>query len=165
MTLRCEILLNRWLSAGLSLSRSHHCVQSLSLCLYTGVTTLHRGTIPIATVLHSATEMLLNNFFPPQKSWRITPCLMNACVRSVKSPSSRYWTKLRWIFYINFYDQPISFGLSINPTVHLKYTQAFLRALKSPPHNCVRVIWWAFKSINVNECSVNSNTLLKARLL
>jgi len=31
----------------------HHCVKSLSLCLYTGVTTLHRGTISIATVLHS----------------------------------------------------------------------------------------------------------------
>ena len=32
------IRLFRWLSAGLSLSRSHHCIQSLSLCLYT-----HRG--------------------------------------------------------------------------------------------------------------------------
>jgi len=47
----------RWLTAGLSLSRSHHCVQSLFLCLYTGVTTLHRGTIPIATGLHSATDI------------------------------------------------------------------------------------------------------------
>jgi len=52
----------RWLSAGLSLSRSHHWVQSLSLCLYryTGVTTLHKGTIPIAAVLHSATELVDN---------------------------------------------------------------------------------------------------------
>jgi len=50
----------RWLSAGLSLSRSYHCVQSLSLCLDTEVTTLHRGTIPIATVLHSATDMVHN---------------------------------------------------------------------------------------------------------
>jgi len=53
------LLIFRWLSAELSLSRSYHCVQSLSLCLYTGVTTLHRGTIPIATVLHSATDLYL----------------------------------------------------------------------------------------------------------
>jgi len=49
----------RWLSAGMSLSRSHHCVKSLSLCLYIGITTLHRGTIPIATVLHSANGLNL----------------------------------------------------------------------------------------------------------
>jgi len=49
-------------------------------------------------------------------------------------------------------------GLSIYPTVHLKYIQAFLRALKSPSYKCVLIIGRALKSPNVNACRVSSNT-------
>jgi len=52
-----------------------------------------------------------------------------------------------------------NFGLSINTTVHLKYVQAFLCALKSAPFKCVLVICQASKSLNVNTCRVNSKIL------
>jgi len=47
--------------------------------------------------------------------------------------------------------------LFIHQTVYLKYIQAFSRALKSPPYNCVLVISRALKSLNINACRVNSN--------
>ena len=52
------------------------------------------------------------------------------------------------------------FALSVHLAVYLKYIQIFLRALKSPPYNCVLFICQAFKSRHVNACRVNNNTLI-----
>jgi len=52
-------------------------------------------------------------------------------------------------------------GRSIPPTIYLKHIQAFLRALKSAPYNCVLVLCRVLKSLIVNKCWVNSYTLLR----
>jgi len=63
-------------------------------------------------------------------------------------------------FNLYFSHNPIFFiGLCIYPRVHWKYIQAFLRATKSPC-NSVSFNSRALKSLNVNACSVRSDTLL-----
>jgi len=75
------------------------------------------------------------------------------------------WTKnllncLEYLKKIKSHNRKALFyGLSIHPIVHLKYIQAFSRAFKFPPYNCILVICRALKSLNVNACRVNSNTL------
>ena len=67
----------RWLFAELSRSRSHHCVQSLFLFLYTGVTTLHRGTISKATVLHSQVSHRIGLKINGEGGFTLGPYLMD----------------------------------------------------------------------------------------
>ena len=77
--------------------RDRTSVYSRYPCLYTGVTTLHRGTIPIATVLHSATDF--KRIF--ERHFRMTNSLdrfwHTVELRSKFSPSNVF-LDLRFIF-------------------------------------------------------------------
>jgi len=86
----CEDRLNRWLSAGPSLSEACLCVEWLPLCISIGITTVHSGAISIATVLHSATEMIMSYLILFNLSLQyINSCGSFLCNSAELGPNSR----------------------------------------------------------------------------
>jgi len=107
------------ISAGLSLLKFHRCVKSLPSCTSIGITTLHRGVISIATVLHGAME-----FYPFERlTWvstlRILCSVCGEISSGIRTPQTLHGSifcgsSLEVRFFFNYSIQAVHGKLLVN---------------------------------------------------